>query len=1139
MSTYINLRTYSDYSIGKSVIKIQDLAEHCLKKQIPAVGIADHNNLFGSLEFSLECQKRGVQPIIGSTLTISYHNQEQRKGEEQYADVLLIAKTRAGYENLMELVSSCYLNHPESSSHPHIFINELLEKSDDLVLLCGSNNSPLERLFLADKEDLANDFVSLLLTKFKDNLFLELSKADENHNYEFDNFLTDIALKKSIPIVATNPTQYISKDMQDALDALICIAEGRYLIEDNRNKAGNENYFKTVREMQKLFADIPEAIQNTELIAKKCSFLLKESKPLIPKILKSKKAEAEELTRQATEGLKRRIQDYNEEEQKQYFERLEFELSVINKMNFGSYFLIVADFIKWAKAQDIPVGPGRGSGAGSVVAWSLEISDIDPIRFGLLFERFLNPDRVSMPDFDIDFCQDRRDEVIEYVKQKFGSDKVAHIITFGKLQARAALRDVGRVLQIPYPQVDKICKMVPHNPANPITLKEAIDMDKELKKQGKSDPNIEKLISTSLKLEGVNRHVSTHAAGVVIADRELVKVVALYKDADSDMPIVQYSLKYAEKIGLVKFDFLGLKTLTVISWTCKLIQQAGIKLDISKIALDDKRTYKMLSHGDCMGVFQFESSGMREAIKKIKPDHIDDLVALGSLYRPGPMDNIPSYISRKHGEEEIEYIHPLLEPVLKETYGIIVYQEQVMQIARILAGYTLAEADLLRRAMGKKIKEEMEAQRSKFVDGCVANGIDKHKAEEIFNLVNKFASYGFNKSHAVAYAYISYQTAYLKANFPLEFLTASINLEIDNTDKIYLFLMEAKKFNIAVLLPDINHSKAEFIIEDGKIRFGLAGLKGVGKKIVDLIVKERGKGGQFKDIFDFFERISDIGINKKVFENLVKSGAFDSLKINRHSLLMNTGLLLKHSSTSNKNEEQLTLLFDTAESTAFRPKLEIFDEWDERQKMQAEFESFGYYLSVHPLEKYQSIIKELDITESCDIDKIKDSLSKVNLTGVLLSKRVRSTIRGKYAFLQVSDLKGIIDLAIFNEDLFLKVNDLLEEGNTLYFKSEIRRDNAGLRIVAWDVKTIEQTISELDICVAVTIKDEKQLKFIKDKINCEQGIKIQLIVELEEGDIVTFKHDPQMLIELNKLESLKEYGIAYKYLNDQTQKQIG
>lgn len=1123
MPIYINLRTYSDYSIGKSVIKIQELAEHCFKNKIPAVGIADHNNLFGSLEFSLECQKRGIQPIIGSTLTISYDNQNQ--GEKKYADILLIAKTRAGYENLMLLISQCYLHHPDSFSPPHVSVNELLDKSNDLILLCGSNNSPLERLFLAGKEDLAKDFVSLLSTKFKDNLFLELSRAKDNRNYEFDKFLSNIALEQSVPIAATNPTQYITQNMCDALDALICITDGRYIIEDDREKAGSEGYFKSMQEMQELFADIPEAIQNTELIAKKCSFLLKESKPLIPKLFKSKEDEAQKLIQQATEGLKKRLENYDDEKQKVYFERLEFELSVINKMNFSSYFLIVADFIKWSKEQGIPVGLGRGSGAGSVVAWSLEISDIDPIKFGLLFERFLNPDRVSMPDFDIDFCQDRRDEVIEYVRKKFGSDRVAHIITFGKLQARAALRDVGRVLQIPYMQVDKICKMVPNNPANPITLKEAIGMDKGLKEQAKNDSNIEQLISISLKLEGINRHVSTHAAGIVIANKKLTKIVPLYKDhkdTDSNMPMVQYSLKYAEKIGLVKFDFLGLKTLTVISWACKLIQQTN--LDLSKLPLNDKKTYDMLSHGDCVGVFQFESSGMREAIKKIEPDCIDDLVALASLYRPGPMDNIPSYVSRKHGKEEIDYIHPLLGPVLKETYGIIVYQEQVMKIAQILAGYTLAEADLLRRAMGKKIKKEMEAQRSKFIDGCIANNIDKHKAEEIFNLINKFASYGFNKSHAVAYAYISYQTAYLKANFPLEFLTASINLEIDNTDKIYLFLMEAKKFAIPVLLPDINHSKADFIIEDGKIRFGLAGLKGVGKKIADLIVHEREKNGQFKDIFDFFERISDIGINKKVFENLTKAGAFDSLKISRNSLLTNAELLLKHSNTTNKDESQLDLFFDTAESTTFRPKLQECAEWSEKKMMQGEFESFGYYLSLHPLEKYQSIMNELNITEASDIDKVEDSSPKINLAGVLLSKKVRSTARGKYAFLQVSDLKGVIDLAIFNENLLLKVNDILEEGNTLYFASEVKRDNAGMRIIAWDVKTMEQAVLESDICIAIKIKNKKQLDFVKDKINYKQGVKIQLILEIEDEGTVTFKCNPQMLVSIDKLRDCSPFS---------------
>jgi DNA polymerase-3 subunit alpha len=1125
MSAYINLRTYSDYSIGKSVIKIQDLAEHCLNKRIPAVALTDYNNLFGSLEFSLECQKKGIQPIIGSVITIIYNDEEC-----EYADVLLIAKTRAGYENLMKLVSNCYLRNIDPTSPPHILLQNLLEHSEDLIILCGSNNSPIEKLFNSGKKDEAKDFANILLEKFKDNFFLEISRAGEKCNHEFDKFIAEIALEKSIPIVATNPTQYISQTMQDALDALICITEGRYLIEDDRNKADSESYFKSKRQMEDMFADIPEAIKNTELIAKKCSFLLQESKPLLPKFLDSSEDEAQELKNQAIEGLKIRLQNDNhkEEEQKVYFDRLDYELAVINKMNFGGYFLIVSDFIKWSKKQGIPVGPGRGSGAGSIVAWSLQISDIDPIKFGLLFERFLNPDRVSMPDFDIDFCQDRRDEVIGYVKEKFGSDRVAHIITFGKLQARAVLRDVGRVLQIPYMQVDKICKMVPSNPANPVTLKEAIDMDKELKAQSRSDPAIENLIATSLKLEGVNRHISTHAAGIVIADRELTKVVALYKDTDSGMPIVQYSLKYAEKIGLVKFDFLGLKTLTVISWACKLIEASGVKLDFAKIALDDKKTYKMLSNGDCVGVFQFESSGMRETIKKIEPDSIDDLIALGSLYRPGPMDNIPSYINRKHGREEIDYIHPLLEPVLKETYGIIVYQEQVMQIARVLAKYSLGEADLLRRAMGKKIKEEMEAQRSQFVNGAIKNGIHKDKADEIFNLVNKFASYGFNKSHAAAYAYISYQTAYLKANFTLEFLTASINLEIDNTDKIYIFLMEAKKFGITILLPNINYSKAEFAIEDGKLRFGLAGLKGVGKKIMDLITEEREKNGKFDNIFDFLERLSEVGINKKVFENLVKSGAFDDFGINRASLLMNEDMLLKQATTSHKNEDQLNLFFEPTNNAAFRPKLEEFEEWSEKDKMSCEFESFGYYLSAHPLEKYEGIIGRLGITEACDIDGIENAISKIQLAGVLLSKKVRSTARGKYAFLQISDLKGIIDLSIFSEDLLYKSNDLLNEGNTLYFRSEVRKDSAGIRIVAEEVKDMEQAILDSDVHFEIIIKNKNQLKIIRDKVNYTQGLKVKLMVELEGGEVVSFKQNDPMLVDLVELNAFEKEGIKVR-----------
>ncbi len=1112
MSLFINLRTFSDYSIGKSVIKLNDLAKHCQEKSIPAIALTDYNNLFGSLEFSLECIKVGVQPIIGAVITINIGTENNNN----LCDILLLSKNRCGYENLMKLVTTCYLN---DSIIPHVTLTDLFDNFDGLILLSGSNNSPIEKLFNLEKKEEAKKIIELFNHNFQNNFYLELSRSDNDFDYEFDKFIKNIAIEKNIPIVATNSTQYIKQTMQDALDTLMCITTSRYLIEEERNKANPEAYLKSNRQMQKLFADIPEAIKNTEIIAKKCSFILHESKPLLPKFFPTKQQESEELIRQSKEGLEIRLKNTNYDIQKRkiYFERLDYELSVINKMKFGGYFLIVSDFIKWSKKQQIPVGPGRGSGAGSIVAWSLQISDIDPIKFGLLFERFLNPERVSMPDFDIDFCQERRDEVINYVKKKFGEDKVAHIITFGKLQARAVLRDVGRVLQIPYMQVDKICKMVPNNPANPVTLKQAIDMDRELKSQSKSDPSIEKLTSISLKLEGVNRHISTHAAGIVIGNKELLKIVPLYKDSNSTMPMVQYSLKYAEKIGLVKFDFLGLKTLTVISWTCNLIKKINKDFDLQNIALDDNKTYTMLSKGDCMGVFQFESSGMRETIKKIKPDNIGDLIALGSLYRPGPMDNIPSYINRKHGNEEIDYVHPLLETVLKETYGIIVYQEQVMEIAQILAKYTLGEADLLRRAMGKKIKEEMEAQRSKFITGCIDNNINKEKAEEIFNLVNKFASYGFNKSHAAAYAYISFQTAYLKANYPLEFITSSINLEIDNTDKIYLFIIEAKKFGINILLPNINYSKSEFVLENNKIRFGLIGLKGVGKKFTDLVVAERDKNGKYTDIFDFIERLPDSGLNKKILENLIKSGAFDEFGINRKTLFMNVDILLKYSISNTHNDDQLDLFFDTANNSKYRPDLKHYTEWNEKEKLKVEFESFGYYISTHPIKKYRCFFDRLNISQSIDIEKIQSSISKIKLLGVLTVKKIRSTPRGKYAFLQISDLNGIIDLSIFDEALLYKSNDLLVEGNSLYFSAEVRKDNSGVRIIVDNINNIDQAINDSNIQIKIIIKEQKHLEYLQKTVNYTSGIKINLSAQNEVGDIVNFKQTKNMYIDLNDL----------------------
>ncbi len=834
---YIALRNHTTYSLCKGAIRINQIIEKAKSYKMPALGIMDLGNLFGALEFSSYCKKSGIQPILGVDILVDFKINDNKNLsnldiENSLCKLPLIAKNEQGYKNLMYLVSFSFLNRKTGIS-PHIDFDLLKEKSQGLIALSGSVGGVLNKLIEQGQEKKLAEFSEKLSAIFeKDDFYIQLERYGGDEE-KAEKKLIELAFKYNFPLVATNDVYFIDKEMHEAQDILNCIGEGRFFLETNRKKFSPEQYFKSAQEIEALFADIPEAIENTVNIAKKCNVMAFERQPTLP--IFSDEAgfsEKDELRKQASEGLKQRLdvkfdieetsQTKQNEINKEYFARLDYELSVIAKMGFDGYFLIVSDFIKWSKNNDIPVGPGRGSGAGSVVAWSLQITDLDPIRFGLLFERFLNPERVSMPDFDIDFCQARRDEVIKYVQNKYDLNnaekteeiKVAQIITFGKLQARAVLKDVGRVLQMPYGQVDRICKLIPFNAIEAVTLEKAIEMDKDLQKAIKDDAQITKLVDIALKLEGLNRHASTHAAGVVIGDKPLTEICGLYLDDGGQMPAVGYSMKYAENAGLVKFDFLGLKTLTTISETVKLIEKnRGIKINISNIKLDDKLTFDMLAKGDSIGVFQIESSGMRSILKQMKSDKIEDIIALISLYRPGPMDNIPTYIKRKHGDETTIYPHPLLEPVLKETYGVIVYQEQVMEIAKVLAGYSLGAADLLRRAMGKKIKEEMDLQREIFVNGAVKNGVDKRQASEIFDLVDKFAGYGFNKSHAAAYAFISYQTAYLKAHFPVEFLIASINLEIDNADKINIFLQVAKDHGIKILPPDVNRSEAYFSIE--------------------------------------------------------------------------------------------------------------------------------------------------------------------------------------------------------------------------------------------------------------------------------------------------------------------------------------
>ncbi len=823
---FISLRNHTTYSLCKGALTISELVDAAKNYQMPALGVADCQNLFGALEFSSTCKKAGIQPILGCEILVNFLTIEQQKNrsnleiENSLAKLPLIATSDEGYKNLMYLVGHSFLNRKNGLS-THVDFELLKTRSSGLIALSGSVDGIIGKLLSNDQEKAVNQLVDELEKTFPKNFYIEITRHGTEAEKNLESKFIELAFKHNLPLVATNDTYFLSRDLHEAQNILACIGEGKVISDKERKKNSPEQFFKSQTELEALFSDIPEAIENTVNIAKKCHIMAFERPPTLPKFSDD---EAEELKRQSSDGLKIRLQrkfeleeipaERQKEIEVEYFARLDFEASVIIKMNFSGYFLIVSDFIKWAKNNDIPVGPGRGSGAGSIIAWSLQITDLDPIRFGLLFERFLNPDRVSMPDFDVDFCQSRRDEVIEYVQKKYGTDYVAQIITFGKLQARAVLKDVGRVLQMPYNQVDRICKLIPFNAIEAVTLEKAIEMDKDLQQAIKEDPQITKLVDIALKLEGLNRHASTHAAGIVIGDKPLNEICAIYSDENGGMPAIGYSMKYAEAAGLVKFDFLGLKTLTVISEAVKLVEKIrGVKIDITNLKLDDQQTFEMLAKGSSIGVFQIESSGMRAVLRQMKADKIEDIIALISLYRPGPMDNIPTYIRRKHGQEKTTYPHPLLEPTLKETYGVIVYQEQVMEIAKVLAGYSLGAADLLRRAMGKKIKEEMDQQRAIFVNGAIKNGVNERQAGEIFDLVDKFAGYGFNKSHAAAYALISYQTAFLKAHYPVEFFTASINLEIDNADKINIFLQAAKSHGIKILPPDLNSSEAYFSAE--------------------------------------------------------------------------------------------------------------------------------------------------------------------------------------------------------------------------------------------------------------------------------------------------------------------------------------
>ncbi len=1096
MSTpgFVHLHVHSAYSLLQGALPIGKLAKLAQADKQPALALTDTDNMFGALEFSDKMAGAGIQPIVGCALAIDFGDVDPGTRNNPAAvplRVVLLAARENGYRSLMRLNSRAFLETPTHQA-PHVKIDWLDGETDGLIALTGGPEGPVSLAVASDQLALAQGRCERLLGLFGDRLYVELQRHNVPEERRAEPALIDIAYAKGIPLVATNEPFFASADDYEAHDALLCIAGGRLVAETDRKQLTPEHRFKTRAEMAMLFADLPEALASTVEIARRCAYRPMKHKPILPHftvgaedVADAVAAEAAEMKRQAEEGLAKRlerhglapgttVEDYNK--------RLAFEIDVINRMKYPGYFLIVADFIKHAKSQGIPVGPGRGSGAGSLVAYALTITDLDPIRFGLLFERFLNPERVSMPDFDIDFCQDRRDEVIRYVQERYGRDQVAQIITFGTLQARGVLRDVGRVLQMPYGQVDKLTKLVPQNPAAPVTLKQAIEGEPKLQAFRDEDPVVARAFDIAQKLEGLNRHASTHAAGIVIGDRPLSELVPLYRDPKSDMPVTQFNMKWVEPAGLVKFDFLGLKTLTTLDTAVKLLKQRDIHIDLSKLPLEDADSYAMLARGDVVGIFQVESQGMRRALVDMRPDRFEDIIALVALYRPGPMANIPTYCARKHGDEQPEYLHPMLEPILKETFGVIIYQEQVMQIAQVMAGYSLGDADLLRRAMGKKIRAEMEKQGAIFVEGAMKNGVGKEQAETIFELLAKFADYGFNKSHAAAYALVSYQTAYMKAHYPVEFIAASMTLDMNNTDKLSEFRAEAQRLGIKVEPPSINRSGVNFDVTNGTIHYALAALKGVGPQAVEMIVEARGERG-FTSIADFAARVPPKALNKRIIETLAAAGAFDALESNRAKVFAGADAILAASHRSQEAVEsgQNDMFGNTADAPSVI--LPAIESWLPGDKLQKEYDAIGFFLSGHPLDDYAAALKRLRVQSWVEFSRaVKSGATAGRVAATVVSRQERRTKTGnKMGIIVLSDPSGQFESVLFSEGL-AQYRDLLEPGRAvlLQMSAELQGEEVRARIA--HAEPLDDAAVKTQKGLRIFVRDDKPLESIARRL---------------------------------------------------------
>ncbi|MBW8744316.1 MAG: DNA polymerase III subunit alpha [Sphingomonas sp.] len=1112
--TFVPLRIFSAYTMLEGAIDPKAIATRARALGFPAAAITDRNGLYGAMAFSEAAKKAGVQPIIGTMLGIARPGGAE--GKAPTIDWLpLYAQDEAGYHNLCALVSAAHLDRPQHEE-AHVLLEALVGRSDGLIALTGSGEGAIARLLAEGQQDAAERYLARLEQLFPGRLYIELARRHDAIEEAAEGALIDLAYARDLPLVATNPAFFAEPDFHAAHDAMLCIANSSYLESADRPRSSPDSWIKPAETMLALFDDLPEALANTLVVAQRCAVMAPSRKPILPSLAGDREAEAEMLRRDAISGLEARLDKLGlaEAEREPYRERLRFEVEIIIQMGFPGYFLIVADFIKWAKEQGIPVGPGRGSGAGSVVAWALTITDLDPLQLGLLFERFLNPERVSMPDFDIDFCETRRGEVISYVQNKYGADHVAQIITFGRLKARAVLKDTGRVLQMSYGQVDRLAKLVPNHPTDPWTLDRALNGVSELAAEYKQDKQVKHLLDLAMKLEGLPRHSSTHAAGVVIGDRPLDQLVPLYRDPRSDFPVTQFDMKYVEGAGLVKFDFLGLKTLSVLQKAVDMLGNRGISLDLLSLQLDDPAVYALLQKGDTVGVFQLESEGMRRTLAAVRPTNFGDIIALVSLYRPGPMDNIPMFGDRKNGRTHIEYPHPLLEGILAETYGIFVYQEQVMQAAQILAGYSLGEADLLRRAMGKKIKAEMDAQRQRFVEGCANQQIGSQKANELFDLIDKFAGYGFNKSHAAAYALLAYQTAWLKAHHKPEFFAASMCYDLSLTDKLGIWADDMRRSGVALLPPDLNTSEAEFSVQDGAVRYALGALKGVGEKAMEQLVEERRANGPFKSLDDLADRIDPRLINRRQLESLAGAGAFDAIVPDRASMFAAAETILAHAASAHdaRTSGQGGLFGGEGSSGAAPIRMPKDARWSVAERMTAEKESFGFYFSAHPTDRYRHVarsegvrtfeqLSQMGASSEPDRDERGRPLPRktMRMSALVEEARWRTSARGnRYLLATCSDASGQFIASSFDDAASEAMEAAARSGACLLLDVEAdkRPGEETPRITVRIARPLDGLSSNARLHAEIEIADSTGLAALAQLLGEAQGGRGEVIVSV-------------------------------------------